>query len=444
MPAAGPVPAALRSAQHRTGRCLAALALHATRACGGLIFAATLIAGGHVASAAAAGALATPGDVELAGFAVLPADTFGPGPPSGQYADDGRRAAQPRFATQPVQGLSSLKPGPRPGTWWGLSDNGYALRANSPDFRLVIHLFEAEAGRREVRVLQRIELRDPAGHFPWRLAEESLPGRPLTGADVDPESLVVMPDGSFWIGDEIGPWLLHFAADGALLAPPVELPADPEGAVYSASHPAVLAAHARARLRSSRGFESLAAGPRGAPTLLAMLEGSVDGDPPGLLRLYEFDPARGSWTGRRWRYRMQDPAHSVSELVTTVTGTADGPASGTGAHYLLLERDELQGEAARFKQVLALDLDAQGEDGVATGRAVVDLLRIADPRHLGGAGDTFRYPFWTPECLLVLDPRTLLVVADNNYPATGGRSATARDPTEWIWLRASGRARFVP
>lgn len=433
MSAAGPAPAELRDAQRRSGRRLAALALCLTAPVAALVGSAAGIATSIVASAAGVAPLAAPGDIELAGFAVLPAETFGPGPPSGQYGDDGRRAPAPRFAAQPVQGLSALLPGPRPGTWWGLSDNGYALRANSPDFRLVIHLFDARPDRREVRVLQRIELRDPAHHLPWRLAEENLPGRPLTGADVDPESFVAMPDGSFWVGDEIGPWLLHFGADGTLLAPPAELPADAAGALRSASHPAVLAGRERARLRSSRGFESLAPGPHGASTLVAMLEGSVEGDAPGVLRLYEFDPARGEWTGRGWRYRMRDPGHSVSELAY----------SGAGAHYLLLERDELQGDAARFKQVLALDLDAPTADGVATAQRVVDLLRIADPRRLGGGDATFRFPFWTPECLVVLDARTLLVVDDNNFPASGGRSATAPDPTEWIWLRARGRARFV-
>jgi glycerophosphoryl diester phosphodiesterase len=34
----------------------------------------------------------------------------------------------------------------------------------------------------------------------------------------------------------------------------------------------------------------------------------------------------------------------------------------------------------------------------------------------------------------------LLVVNDNNFPATGGRSSTARDPTEWIWLRLPAAA----
>ena len=38
-----------------------------------------------------------------------------------------------------------------------------------------------DAGR--VRLERRIELRAPARLFPWRLPEESLPERPLTGAE---------------------------------------------------------------------------------------------------------------------------------------------------------------------------------------------------------------------------------------------------------------------
>ena len=108
---------------------------------------------------------------------------------------------------------------------------------------------------------------------------------------------------------------------------------------------------------------------------------------------------------------------------------------------------------AQFKQVRAFDLapaaavaaDAAAPTDVtaATGRTVVDLLRIDDPQGLAPYGRHFRFPFWTPECLVVLDARTLLVVDDNNFPATGGRSTTDPDPTEWIWLRARDRAGFA-
>src|SRR5688572_31028202 len=148
-----------------------------------------------------------PPAVELIGHIVMPPDALRPGPPSGQFDAEGRRAAAPRFDAQPVQGVSSIKPGPTQGAWWALSDNGFGRKWNSPDYRLCVYLFDVrprtQAGSDSRTALQAvIELSDPAKFFPWRLADESSPERLLTGADADPESLVDMPDGTFWMGDE--------------------------------------------------------------------------------------------------------------------------------------------------------------------------------------------------------------------------------------------------
>src|SRR5262245_45531665 len=45
-----------------------------------------------------------PPPVELIGFVTMPPGAFRAGPPSGQFDGDGRRAAAPRFDSQPVQG----------------------------------------------------------------------------------------------------------------------------------------------------------------------------------------------------------------------------------------------------------------------------------------------------------------------------------------------------
>jgi glycerophosphoryl diester phosphodiesterase len=375
------------------------------------------------------------GSAELTGIAILPADTFAGGPPSGAYDDAGARAAQPRFASQPVQGISSIKPGPRPGTWWALSDNGFGARWNSYDYRLAIHLFALEprtragdprgADRRRVRLQRRIELHDPQRLFPWRLTEESLPGRPFTGADVDPESLLVMPDGSFWIGDEVGPWLLHFSARGALLEPPYELQVERNGSattLRSAVHPLVLAGKAKAQLRASKGFEGLAAGPDG--TLRAMLEGALPDDPPEVLRIFEFNLEQRRYSGRSWRYRVDDAAHSIGEL-----------AAGGGSALLVIERDQLAGAAARFKRIFRVDPADVDADGMLRKQLRVDLLAIDDPRHLAGASGAFRFPYWTTESVQWLSEHELLVVNDNNFPDAGTRAPGVRDATEWIWLR---------
>lgn len=387
---------------------------------------------GALTAAAPAAPEAAP-RVELVAHAVLPADTFAPGtPPAGAFDDEGRRRDRPGFARQPVQGVSAIAPGPGPGTWWSLSDNGFGAAANSSDYRAAIYLFAveprvrrddpraAQAGRVQLR--ERVALRDPQRRFPWRIVEESDPARPLTGADVDPESLVVADDGSFWIGEEAGPWLLHFGRDGVLLEAPIDLLVDGRP-IRSVNHPLARAGRVAAPIRASKGLEGLAPGPEPG-TLLALPEGTIPGDPAGTLRLVEFDLAQRAWTGRSWRYALDEAAHAIGELARL----ADG-------RYLVIERDDGHGPEARFKRIFEVDLARSTPGGTVAKRLRVDLLRIADPRRLASEDRRYTFPYWTPESVLPVAPDTWLVVNDNNFPAAGGRSAGVRDDTEWIWLR---------
>ena len=94
------------------------------------------------------------------------------GPPSGQFDGEGRRAAAPRFEAQPVQGVSSIKPGATAGAWWALSDNGFGGKWNSSDYRLCIYLFDVrprtEAGHaiRATRCRPSSSCPIPAKFFP--------------------------------------------------------------------------------------------------------------------------------------------------------------------------------------------------------------------------------------------------------------------------------------
>ncbi len=365
--------------------------------------------------------------VELIGYLAIPADTFRNGEPAGQFDDQSRRAAEPRFESQPVQGISSIKPGPTPGTWWALSDNGFGNKWNSSDYTLCIYLFDlrarAERGADSRAALQAVlELADPGRYFPWRIVNESTPERLLTGADVDPESLVVMPDGTFWVGDELGPWLLHFSSDGELLAPPVE----PAPELRSPHHPMVLTGAAAAGIGSSRGFEAMELMADGK-TLLTMLEGPLTGDTSRNVRVQRYDTETGKWLTRTHIYALDADSTSVSELARI---DAD--------RYVVLERDDLFGDAARAKRVYTIDFARSRVDRPMAKKLAVDLLVIGNGRVLAETiapeGAPFRFPYYCVESIQVLDRRRVVVVNDNNFPATGGRGPQIKDSTEWLWL----------
>jgi hypothetical protein len=369
---------------------------------------------------------APPPVVELIGHIVMPPDALRPGPASGQFDGEGRRAAAPRFDAQPVQGVSSIKPGPTQGAWWALSDNGFGRKWNSPDYRLCLYLFDVrprtQAGSDSRIALQAvIELSDPAKFFPWRITEENMPDRQLTGADADPESLVAMADDTFWIGDEFGPWLLHFSTDGELLRAPVELPDN----LRSPEHPLVLAGADTAKLAGSRGIEAmdLAGDNR---TLVVLLEGIVAGDEPRRLRLLRYDTQAGKWQPGTLIYELDADTMSVTDISRI-----------EGNRFVVLERDDLAGDAAKAKRVYSIDLDKAIAGKPLAKKLVIDLLAIGNTRGLIEGlqpGTPFRFPYVTPESVQVLDRKRVVIVNDNNFPATGGRGAGIKDATEWLWL----------
>jgi len=190
-----------------------------------------LLAALALALPTAAGA-SGPSSARLLGRAVLPANTFAPGPPSGSLLGSSPiNGVQPPFSSQPVQGFSAALPAGG-GRYWVMPDNGYGSIENSADFNLRIYLIKpalktASGGPGKIRVLRHIEFRDPDHKVPFAIVNAFSAGRVLTGADFDIESLQRAPDGTFWIGDEFGPFLLHVAADGRVLDPPYRLP-DPD------------------------------------------------------------------------------------------------------------------------------------------------------------------------------------------------------------------------
>ncbi len=206
---------------------------HATWLGRGLAMALAVGMAAAPAGAGAAPAAAPAGAATLSGRAVLPAATFGGGPASGQYIGAGPIAGQQvPFAHQPVQGVSALLPDRHArGVYWALLDNGYGSEETSADFLLRLYRVRpdlaAPASTSGVQVLGHVDLADPGHQVPFSITNEFTRARLLTGADFDPESIQQAPDGTFWIGDEFGPFLLHFGQSGRLLEAPIAQP-DPD------------------------------------------------------------------------------------------------------------------------------------------------------------------------------------------------------------------------
>jgi hypothetical protein len=393
--------------------------------------AAALAVVGAIAGFASLAQAADDREATLLGRAILPADAYQPGPPSGAFISPDNGVMTP-FPSQPVPGFSAVLDAGH-GEFWAMPDNGYGSKTNSGDFLLRVYRirpdFEtARGGSGSVAVLGFVQLRDPDRRLPFALFRAD---RLLTGADLDIESLRRARDGTLWFGDEFGPFLVHTDATGKVLEAPTSLPG-----VQSPQNPFLSDPDAWT-IRASRGFEGMAASIDGK-TLYPMLEGALRNDPDPRRRiLNEFDLRTGAYTRRTWKYRVD----------AALPDAVIGDLTAVDQHrFVLIERDDAQGAEALQKKVYLVDLRRTDAEGFLRKRLVVDLLRIRDPDGISlparpgefGVGDPFSFPLQSVESLEVLGGERLLVANDNNYPFSDGRwSARDRpDDTELIVVHA--------
>lgn len=442
-----------------------------------------------LAAAVCAAALAVPASAQerveatLAGHAWLPAFSLIPAPAdapaflqtSGKFtAQDRRRIDRPvssqftvpapqsgpalraPFVGQPVQGFSGIR-ALGGGEFLLLTDNGFGGQANSPDAMLMFHRAAIDWASGEVRILATTFLSDPDRVIPFRIAMEGTDRRWLTGADLDPESIQPVGD-RFWIGDEFGPYLIVVDGDGVVREFHETRIGDrliraPEHyALSMPSNPGAVAFE----LPRSRGYEGMAVSPD-ARTLYPMFEGPLwdaqagapeTDDGGAFLRIAEYDVAQRRFTGRTFRYRLEDPRHAIGDFNMVDADTA-----------LVIERDNDQGDpalacpegqrrpdcfagpVARFKRVYRIELAGVADGGHVRKAAYADLMDIADPRglaRLGGRDGRLAFPFVTIENVDVVDAEHVVVGNDNNFPFSSGRAPGVSDHNEFVLLRVPG------
>lgn len=371
----------------------------------------------------------------LTGRAVLPVETYAPGPPSGSGLVPGGQTETVingvHFPTpsQPVEGFSAILAGGRPGKILAMPDNGFGGKANSGDFLIRAYYLTpdfktAKRGVGSVTVGDFIQFADPDALIGFPIVREGTAERWLTGGDIDPESVQRDHHGDLWVGDEFGPWILHFDAAGRLLEAPISLP---DGLV-SPNNPHLVGIP---NVLNSRGIEAMAITPNGRD-LVVVLEGAVVGDDPLSRRIYEYDTAADSFT-RLSDYHTDDPVRFMSD------------AQALDDHRLVvIERDGGRGATATARPVYAVDL---GSDGVPTTKSLIlELAAIPDPDlislpaiHTGdiGLGDPFQMTCESIEAVHVISHAELLFGCDNNFPNTGRNPALA-DDSEFIVVKVPG------
>jgi len=368
------------------------------------------------------------GPPRLLGRAVLDVNTYAPGPTSGNFYTGPQNGITFPTPSQPVEGFSALVEG-RHGEWLAMPDNGFGAKANSVDFlirayTLRIDFKTADDDTGGVEVGDFISFRHPTHVIGFPIVNENTPDRLLTGGDIDPESLQVSPEGDLWVGDEFGPWILHFDDDGTLLEPAIPLPGD----LKSPNNPFL--GGATATQPNSRGLEGMGSSGK---HLYPILEGATVADGPASTRriMFEYDTHRGEFTGRQWDYRV-DPS---TPLVADV-------APLDPHRLLVVERDGDSGVtgAPLDRRVYVVDLRDSGPDGSLVKRQVLDLAAIPDPDGVSlpairpgdvRIGDPFGVACESVEAIRVISKDEVLVGCDNNFP-NRGRNPDFADDNEFI------------
>ncbi|NNH73990.1 esterase-like activity of phytase family protein [Nocardia uniformis] len=247
------------------------------------------------------------------------------------------------FGGVEVQGSafgSALTPVPgAPGEFYGLTDRGPNVDGPAKNEKIVpMPEFVPQIGRfrlvdNRAELISTIELKNRAGvafngvidtgaETGETMRDLSGTPQPATDHGLDPEGLVALPDGTFWVSDEYGPFLVHFDATGTeieRLSPGNGLPAE------------------LSQRTPNQGMEGLTVTPDGT-TLVGVIQSGLR--TPGLESAREVPMTRivtielKSRAVREFAYPLENPKSKlgVSEITalsdtTFVVGERDGKAA---------------------------------------------------------------------------------------------------------------------
>jgi hypothetical protein len=234
------------------------------------------------------------------------------------------------------------------------SADGFAVEPK-PDYDPGVARFVFEEG--EAELVERIPLRDSSGHpysglvnseNPTGEKVENLKGHELAHDPdgYDPEGLVAMPDGSFWVSDEYGPFVTHFTAQGQeiqRLSP------------FNGALPAELA-----KRYPNRGMEGLTLTPDGK-TLVGMMQSSLEQTDLEGANAKKDTPTR-IVTYNLYTHQTHEYLFLLDEPATTGVANSEITALSNNT-FLIDERDSGFPSATGYKKLWEVNLEGATDVG---------------------------------------------------------------------------------
>ncbi|MFD3452359.1 esterase-like activity of phytase family protein [Streptomyces sp. NPDC058691] len=277
---------------------------------------------------------------------------------------------------------SSLAPVPgKPGHFYGLTDRGPNADAPDgnksemvPDFTPEIGEFKLVDGKAEL--LKQVTLKGPkslggvkySGRPPHDTSEviddvaatNANGGTPTPIAKdpygYDSEGLVALPDGTFWVSDEYGPYITHFDKNGYELGRLTPYRNSPDNASHKVIGylPAELAFRAK-----NKGMEGLTVTPDGS-TLVGVMQSALQQPDLGSAKAANVAPTRivtvnlRTYQTKQYLYLLDNPA-STGAANSEITALSD-------TKFLIDERD---GAFEPFAQKSLDEVDINGATDVS-------------------------------------------------------------------------------
>ncbi|MFN3482171.1 MAG: esterase-like activity of phytase family protein, partial [Rhabdaerophilum calidifontis] len=248
--------------------------------------------------------------------------------------------------------------------------------------------------------------------------------------NLDLEGIVRLADGTFWIGEEMGPSIAELSADGRILRRFV--PAD-QGEDYKRSEaeihavlPAILS-----KRQGNRGIESLAVSPDEAFLYFIVQNPLANPDAKTFnaarnTRLFKFDRRAGAIVGE-WVYQLDDPRSFARDPSDRQSDPRISELTALGPDRLLvLERTERTTKLYEIRLAGATDIRGSAWDDPATrptleqtndlaGTGIVPLaktLRLDSARDIPDAPEKI-------EGVAFLGDGALVLINDNDFGIRG-------------------------